>query len=196
VDPIKLSTDAPTPAPTSSAEPNGRVVTIAGHKITTHTIAVFIGLLLSFIMQNWPEAAPVVDVAREIIPKLDPAPSAPKLGPYETQMRAAWAAERDSDSAKKSDGLTRLAYLYRRSLGDLEAGKWTDFADLSKSFHESADKVGMTNELPVLRGVITSEWKARINKTSGPIDELNRFKVSSFLRETLANLDRLNLAER
>jgi hypothetical protein len=190
------------------------VVTIAGHRVTTHSLAVALGVLLTvggpYIAGLWPETAPAIDAAKEALPTPPAAivpgcrcpapnaaeprcrcPSLPAPSDFEKRIMQAWAHEKDGPELTKSEKLRRLTYLYRRTLFEAE-NKWADLGELFKSFHDEAAQLGIANELAITRGVMTAEWSSRIpEKAPKPITEPMRARMSGFLREAIAMLERL-----
>jgi hypothetical protein len=189
---VAVSADAPRSA---DASRSNVIWTIGSHKVTTHSLAAVLGLLLAIVgpyaKEMWPQAAPAIDAAKEMLPApIILAPPAAPVGPYERKLRDAWDKEEDGD-AKKADKLARLMFLYRRVAFEAEID-WEAPEEISKSFHDGAAQLGLTNQLPFLRGAISKEWTNRMpEKFSNPVTELDRFKVSAFMRETIRILEKL-----
>jgi hypothetical protein len=202
--PINLSS-SPAPA-TPKASLGDAAITIAGHKITTHTLAVALGVILSvagpYLAQLWPQAAPAIDAAKKSLsvdvaaPACPCAPGkacscvSPTLSDFEKQVRTAWATEKEAADVK-AEKLRKLIYLYHRTAIEAET-KWTDLAELNQSFHDSAARLGVDGQLALTRGPIIAEWSARITeKAPKPLTEPLRAKMSALLRETVGILERL-----
>ena len=163
--------------------------TIAGHKVTTHTLAVIAGALLAvlgpIIAARWPAAAPVIDEARKVLPTPQlPARTPEPTSAYEASIRAAWEIEHGATAA----WMKRLIYLYRGSLEMVKAAKTK--TELQKAFAAEEERLNLKDKLPFVRSEIRKEW-IRVVPDSEVIDETQRQKIADVMVRTIAILERL-----